>query len=227
MDSGVEGYTGIDGQVKIKQEAVANMIGDYLFTDQAFVNRLAEKNPNIFQKMWNEVKYMVKQATAGSNEKKKLLEVQKAFEDAYQEAAKNAGKQSQEQKNTAEDGGVRYSLSNQTGTGFTSAEIHSIQSIGRKSINKFTAQDIAATEKFAQKYWEELGIKSPFYRAWFGDWRINDKTPIQIATKPGDTRGVQKTMIQGGISKFLEKFLMKQKYTQNPTMCLRESIFRT
>jgi hypothetical protein len=52
--------------------------------------------------MWNEVKYMVKIARAGSNEHKKLLEVQRAFEKAYREGA---------QSNTAGDSGVRHSLS--------------------------------------------------------------------------------------------------------------------
>lgn len=109
MYHNVEGYQGTDGLKKIKKEAVANMVGDYLFTDKNFINHLA-KNQNVFQKVWNEVKYMVKIARAGSNEHKKLLEVQRAFEKAYQEAAQNTGKQSQEQKNTAEDGGVQYSL---------------------------------------------------------------------------------------------------------------------
>ena len=93
------------------------------------------------------------------------------------------------------DPDIRYSLSNDTT--FTPAEIQAIQSIGRKSINSFTSQDIAATEKFARKYWEEIGTKSPFYRAWFGDWRANETTPVQIATKQGDTRGVQKNTDTG------------------------------
>ncbi|MBQ9882261.1 MAG: hypothetical protein IJM42_06615 [Synergistes sp.] len=32
---------------------------------------------------------------------------------------------------------------------------------------------------WAAKYWQELGAKSPFFRAWFGDWRENDVTPVQ------------------------------------------------
>lgn len=76
--------------------------------------------------------------------------------------------------------GPKYSLSD--------SEIQTIQSIGRRSINSFTSQDIAATEKFARQYWEEMGTKSPFYRAWFGDWRENDQTLINVATKQGDTR---------------------------------------
>jgi hypothetical protein len=88
MYRGVEGYEGYDGLKKIKKEAVANLVGDYLFTDKNFVNHLSANHQNIFQKAWNEVKYMVKMARAGSNEAKKLLEVQKAFEEAYRAGGK-------------------------------------------------------------------------------------------------------------------------------------------
>jgi hypothetical protein len=85
---GEEGYEGYEGLKKIKKEAVANLVGDYLFTDKNFVNHLSANHPNIFQKAWNKVKYMVKIARAGSDEAKKLLEVQKAFEDAYRNGGK-------------------------------------------------------------------------------------------------------------------------------------------
>ena len=80
---------------------------------------------------------------------------------------------------------------------FTDAEIQSIQNIGRKSVNNFNARDTAATEKLAQRHWEELGEKSPFYRAKNGDWRETEQTAVQIATKPDATRGVQKNTDTG------------------------------
>lgn len=75
---------------------------------------------------------------------------------------------------------------------FTPAEIQAIQSIGRKSINSFTSADIKATEKFARRYWQEMGKKSPFFRAWFGDWRVNDQSLVQVADQIGNARGVQR-----------------------------------
>lgn len=68
--------------------------------------------------------------------------------------------------------------------------IREIQSIGRKSVNDFTAEDIAKTEEFAQTYWKEMGAKSPFFRAWFGDWRAHDQSKVEAATHKGDSRGV-------------------------------------
>lgn len=68
-------------------------------------------------------------------------------------------------------------------------EIDAVQSIGRKSINDFTSADIKATERYARQYFQEMGTKSPFFRAWFGDWRANDTTPISVAQAQGDARG--------------------------------------
>ena len=51
----------------------------------------------------------------------------------------------------------------------------------RVSINDFTSEDIQATQKWAYKIYKELGTKSPFFRAWFGDWRMYDKTKVEYA----------------------------------------------
>ena len=74
---------------------------------------------------------------------------------------------------------------------FSSSEILAVQGVGRKSVNSFTSADIKATEGLARRYWTEMREKSPFFRAWFGDWRVNDRTPVQVANKAGDTRGIQ------------------------------------
>lgn len=60
-----------------------------------------------------------------------------------------------------------------------------IQNMGRKSINEFTSADIEKTRPFAEKYWREMGTKSPFFRAWFGDWRANDKTAAAVVNVGG------------------------------------------
>ena len=167
----VDGYKGLKGEEKIKNEVIADLVGDYLFTDADFVNSLTA-NKNLFQKIYDEIKYLCKIATAGSKEARELEKIKRVFEQAYG------------QKNTVQTDGVKYSISNS----FTPTEIHTIQNIGRKSVNSFNSNDIAATEKFARRYYEEMGAKSPFYRAWFGDWRSKDTAPVTVATKLGDTR---------------------------------------
>ena len=75
--------------------------------------------------------------------------------------------------------------------GLADSEISVVQNIGRISVNQFNSQHIQATESLAKRYWEDMGVKSPFFRAWFGDRRENDQTPVQTADQKGDTRGVQ------------------------------------
>jgi DNA-binding ferritin-like protein (Dps family) len=73
-------------KVDIDSELTAELVGDYLFTDQEFINRLANDNRNLFQKIWDEVKYMWKQAHPSSPEAQKLEQLKRAFEEAYKQS---------------------------------------------------------------------------------------------------------------------------------------------
>lgn len=84
----------------IDAELTADLVGDYLFTDADFVNNLSAKHRNVFQKIYDEIKYLCKVVTAGSKEARQLEKVKKTFEDAFRAETKNA----------AEEGGVKYSI---------------------------------------------------------------------------------------------------------------------
>ena len=60
-------------------------------------------------------------------------------------------------------------------TKITFEDLENLRSIGKKSVSEFTSEDIKKAEPFARRYFKELGVKSPFFRAWFGDWREHDK----------------------------------------------------
>lgn len=60
-------------------------------------------------------------------------------------------------------------------------DVEVLQSIGRKSVNEFTTEDLKKSEKWAYKY-RTMGSKSPFFRAWFGEWRAYDTTPMAPVT---------------------------------------------
>ena len=92
----------------IDAELVADLVGDYLFTDPDFVRHLSTKNRNLFEKIYDEIKYLCKVVTAGSKEARKLEKAKKVFEEVYRESGKV-------QKNTANDGGVRYSITDNGG----------------------------------------------------------------------------------------------------------------
>lgn len=64
----VDGYKGADGHEKIKKELVADLVGDYIFTDSEFINRLSVENRNVLEKIYDELKYLCRVATAGSKE---------------------------------------------------------------------------------------------------------------------------------------------------------------
>lgn len=61
----------------------------------------------------------------------------------------------------------------------TSEDVETLHSIGRKSIKDFTSEDIANTQKWAYKFYRELGTKSPFFRASFGEWRAYDTSKVK------------------------------------------------
>lgn len=77
-------YEGVDN-VNIENELTADLVGDYLFTDSDFISNLSAQKPNIFKKVYDEIKYLYKLATAGSKEARELEKVKRAFDKAYKE----------------------------------------------------------------------------------------------------------------------------------------------
>ena len=76
-------------------------------------------------------------------------------------------------------------------------DVEAIQSIAQKSIYDFSDEDMKKTKKIAERYYSEMKEKSPFFRAWFGDWRANDKTPVHVVTEKDNSRGVRKNIDTG------------------------------
>ena len=105
--------------------------------------------------------------------------------------SENPKKITTESKNTAENSGVKRQNSIENKAKNTEEYLKQLRAIGRKSVNNFTSEDIRQAEQFAQRYYKEMGVKSPFFRAWFGDWRAYDKTPITVAIEQGDARGTK------------------------------------
>ena len=66
----------------------------------------------------------------------------------------------------------------------TSEDVEHLRSIGQKNIKDFTSEDIAKTQKWAYKFYRELGTKSPFFRASFGEWRAYDTHTVDVVSVP-------------------------------------------
>lgn len=78
---------------------------------------------------------------------------------------------------------IRFSMRG-NGNNITAADVHTVRSIGPKSINAFTSDDIKKSEKWAKMYFKDLDTKSPFFNAWFGNWRAYSVHPVSVADIP-------------------------------------------
>lgn len=74
----------------IENEVTADLVGDYLFIDEQFINNLSTKEPNIFKRIYDYIKHAYKMATAGSAEARQLEQVKRKFDKAYKEISKTA-----------------------------------------------------------------------------------------------------------------------------------------
>ena len=95
-----------DGVAKADPEAelVSDLVGDFLFNDIEYVNHLSVENRNVFQRIFDEIKHLLKLATAGSKEARQLEQVKRNMEKAYLEAEN--GRQSKE----ISDSDTKYSI---------------------------------------------------------------------------------------------------------------------
>ena len=69
----------------INNELISDIVGDYLFTDQQFVNQIHTQDRNLFQRIYDEIKHLIKMATAGSKEARQLEQLKHSFEKAMRE----------------------------------------------------------------------------------------------------------------------------------------------
>lgn len=100
-------------------------------------------------------------------------------ETTVKETNANAGKK------TETDAGDDVRKSKDVGNAITVDDIAVLRTISQKSVNEFTSEEIAKTKKWAKKFYHELGVKSPFFRAWFGDWRASDSSPVTVVKYSG------------------------------------------
>lgn len=67
----------------VNEELTADLVGDFLFNDEKFIENLSTKNRNVFQKIYDYIKHSFKLATAGSNEAKQLENLKYQFDKVY------------------------------------------------------------------------------------------------------------------------------------------------
>ena len=100
-------YEGMNAD--IEKEVTADLIGEYLFTDEQFIKELTAER-NVFQKIYDYIKRAYKMATAGSKEKRELEKVKRSFEKAYKEISKTTTQQTKDNLVTDADSSTLFSV---------------------------------------------------------------------------------------------------------------------
>jgi hypothetical protein len=75
-----------DQKADVQKELVADLVGDYIFSDADFVRTLTTNHRNVAQKIYDEIKHMLKLATTGSKEARQLEKARKIFQDAFRDS---------------------------------------------------------------------------------------------------------------------------------------------
>ena len=183
----------------------ADMIG-YVISDPDILAKITGEQRNILQRFIDKIaSYFHKQdnlflAIEDEQLRQAYRDVQKeakAIAEQFKAAIdKMADMPSSEatKKTSGEEVKMSRDLSDEVST----SAVQDIRSIGRKNINDLSTADVKTAEPFARLMWETLKEKSPFFRAWFGDWRANDtKTTVRHVTVQSDTRGLHRNIDTG------------------------------
>lgn len=68
---------------QLKEELTADLVGDFLFSDEKFITQLSVKNRNVFQKIYDYIKKTIKSITVKDKETKSLENLKLQFEKVY------------------------------------------------------------------------------------------------------------------------------------------------
>ena len=165
-------------ETNIDEEIASDYIGE-LFENETELSEFIRKDVKEASKVRN-LWYNILDKLGLLDEKKKA---QRLWASAYREGMGNKGKEFEGVKHKNDDVKKAISESRENSEEYKINQnvIDKISSLRKKtSINDFTSEEIEASEIIAQKFYAEMKEKSPFFRAWFGDWRAYDKTPIKI-----------------------------------------------
>ena len=178
-------------------EIIANFTSEMLFNEKGntlerFINEVNSEDRNAISRFIHDFISWLKARLKGEKVSLKIVKL----ENRFAAVLRNVDNTNAQKNNTTNDGDVQYDgEGNSYSFGdneryaeydkpITIDDIRLLREIGRKSINEFTPQEIKIAQKWAYKFYQQLGTKSPFFRRWFGDWRAYDKTPVVIVDVP-------------------------------------------
>lgn len=116
-------------ETQIKEELTADLVGDFLFNDEQFIEKLAVKNRNIFQKIYDYVKHAYKMITSKTDEAKALENLKYQFDKVYNSVFET----------------------NDTGTRYSIAGKNSLENIKDKNLQQKAYENYWKAQKMVKK----------------------------------------------------------------------------
>ncbi len=175
----------------VETEYTADLVG-ILLGDEYFIEKLAQRDASLVEKIFNKLKSLNKKSASVDRESAKYLsKLVNKFGRAIKKSqggVKISQLGREDEEKGAEVENERKSVaSSEKPTDEAQITLQDVQTLRtitqdgkKKSINDFTSEDIQKAEKWARKFYKELGIKSPFFRSWYGDWRSEDKSTAKV-----------------------------------------------
>ncbi len=165
-------------------ELCEEYVGRYLFGDVAQIRAAVEHKPSLGRKIIAFLDEIIRRLTGRVRAvSSRILKDAQYARELWGRAVREVKARGAESE--ARESGQKNSYSDEEwNKPITPRDVEAVQSIGRKSINAFTSEDIRKAQKWAHKFYRELGTKSPFFRAGFGEWRAYDTSEVKVADVP-------------------------------------------
>ena len=172
----------------IDSEVVAELVGQTLNSDK-FLSRYARigNTDGFIKKAYTFLRAMVKELKSKDKENNELADI-------IMPTIKSMDRLLQMENAGESKSGTKYALDvtpeqiAEWEKPITLHDVEVLRSIGQKSVNAFSSDEIKKAQKWAYKFYKELGTKSPFFRAWFGEWRAYENTEIEFVDQKIDNR---------------------------------------
>lgn len=172
------------------EEVVADSM-ETMLTDSNAVERLVElkkTDSRLFDKLHETVnkflaaiKSVFSDIVPESEEGKLVMQMQDSYQqlsDLFADALNRASENYQETGygdvagENAEEADIQRS-----GRAVPTEDNNANWNFPRHSLYSVSAEELSKMENWAGRFKDDLGNKSPFFRAWFGEWRENDRYP--------------------------------------------------
>lgn len=202
MNSIKETYSDmLETSEQFANELTSELTSRLLFTDENFVNQLSVKQPNVFQKIYDYIKHMIKMTASGSEEAKQLEKIKYNFEKAYRQVNKQTNNKLKDKFSIQNNNGNKYvkiDTDQKVFDGIDKKDYNQIAkmymqdylkgktilnendnaNIGRKGINKYTNPN-QQTKYLSEKMQLTPELKNVLEIA----EKVSDGTPTKVTTK--------------------------------------------